>query len=106
MTVSLQDKLQRMKESQLIAEFQNILTGLECLSVVEASEFASSLNQLIAHANRTDTPRLGKIACAEEQADIFSWVERMFVASGIGVERFYLSAPYRFGREKHSTSLW
>lgn len=96
MTVSLQDKLQRMKESKLIAEFKNILTCFECLSAVEASEFAPSLNQLIAHANRTDAPRLGKIACTEEQADIFSWVGRMFVASGIGVERFYLSTPYRF----------
>lgn len=45
-----------------------------------------------------DTPRQGEIACSEKQANIFAWVERMFMDSGVGIERFYLSTPFSFFR--------
>lgn len=96
MSVSLQEKLQRMKESKAMEEYKKSLISFKCLSVVEASEFAPSLGNAIASAHKSDTRRQGKIACTKDQADIFAWVERMFVDSRIGVERFYLSTPFRF----------
>lgn len=96
MTVLLQDKLQRMKESRFFEEYVKRLTGFRCFSIVEALEFPPSLSDAIARANKSDTLRQGKIACTEDRADIFSWVEKMFIDSAVGVERFYLSTPFRF----------
>lgn len=98
MTTSLQDKLQRMRESKFIEEFKKSLTGFECLSVLQTSDFAPSLAQAITDANKMDTPRQSEIACSEKQENIFSWVERMFVDSGVGTKRFYLSTPFSFFR--------
>lgn len=96
MTVSLQDKLQRMKESKSIEEYKKVLTSFRCLSIVEATEFPPTLSDAIARANKSDTPRQGRISCTEDQAEIFAWIKKMFLASAVGVERFYLSTPFRF----------
>ena len=85
-----------MKESKLIDEFKKSLYAFECFSFVEASEFAHTLDQAIAFSAKTNTTRQSKIACSEKQAKIFSWVQSMFMDSGIGVDRFYLSTPFRF----------
>lgn len=96
MTISLHEKLQKMKESKLIEEFKQILNGFEFLSIADARDFPPSLSQAIVDANKTETPRQGKIACTEKEAAILAWVEQMFLYSGIGVGRFYLSTPFRF----------
>jgi hypothetical protein len=93
---SLKEKLQRMKESKQIEEFMKSLTAFDCLAGVEVSQFPHSLSQAIAAASKTHTPRQSKIACTEQRADIFAWVERMFIESGVSADRFYLSTPFRF----------
>ena len=112
MTISLQDKLQKLKESKRIEEFKQSLNAFECYAVVEASEFPLTLDQVMQIATKIDTPRQSRVAQDQKSliafpgdgerylesvaGDVFAWIERMFVESGMGVERFYLSTPFRF----------
>lgn len=98
MTTPLQYELQWMRESKLVEEFKKSLTGFDFFSFLQTSDFASSLAQAITDANKMETPRQGEIACSEKQENIFAWVERMFVDSGVGTERFYLSTAFSFFR--------
>lgn len=112
MTNLLQEKLQRQKESKFVEEFKKNLTAFECFATMDESDFPQSLHQVIEAASKIDTPRQSRIAQEKEHlisfpgsnvrymesvvGDTFSWVERMFIESGIRTERFYLSTPFRF----------
>ena len=108
---SLQDKLQRQQESKHIGAFKARLAAFECYAVVEATEFPSTLTQAVRTASEIDTPRQSRVArergyliafpgddmryLESVVGDVAAWAERMFVQSGVSVERFYLSTPFR-----------
>lgn len=109
---SLQDKLRKLKESKQLHAFKKSLTAFECYAFEETSEFPKTLNQAMQMATKIDTPRQSRITQKQNSlitfpsdekryldsvvGDFFSWTERMFIESGIGVERFYLSTPFIF----------
>lgn len=112
MTGSLQDKLQKLKESKHLDAFKKSLTAFECYDAVDASEFPLTLNQAMRIAAKIDAQRQSRVAQEQKSliafpgdgerylesivGDVFAWTERMFVDSGVGAERFYLSTPFRF----------